>query len=261
MRHFQPVRWSLWLMGLFCLCSCSSLKVDVSPAVDWSRASVVSLQPPSQDPWRLSPVVSSELRQMGFTILAGEGAAPDLLVRFFVKEAPDLNEDGRRITRLQSFHLQFVDPASDNPVAVADYFYPTTEVRPSPGDGVVAAFAGLRQNIRPGKSVAGPQAEKAASAIRQPAVITPPAPQQKAPIGKALPHTPALDHAPGKLTAPAAEKVEASGPAEKSAPEQGPPAADQSEVYKLAPTTTSPWIPRLKSWGLENWGKERDNDY
>lgn len=272
MQHFQPARCSLWLVGLlfylFCLCSCSSLKVDVSPALDWSRVSTVSVQPPPQDPWELSPVVSSELRLMGLRVLTGEGAAPDLLVRFFVKEVPDLNADGLRLTRLQSFHLQFIDPASDKTVGVADYFYPITEARPSPADGVAAAFTGLRKNLSRDKSSTQPHAEKAGAVTRQTTVpsaaTTPPsssARHQNAPIGKALPHTPLPHHPPGELTAPTGKKVQDSAPDDKSTPEQSDPVADQPKVKEIVPQTNSPWIPRLKSWGFDNWGKETGDDY
>ncbi|MBW2690020.1 MAG: hypothetical protein JRC99_08825 [Deltaproteobacteria bacterium] len=82
---------------------------------------------------------------MGLTVVA-EDDAGDLLVRFFFKEGPDLDADGDLLTRLKSFHVQFVAPDTEAFVAVADYFY-ADNLPVQVDESVAEVFAALRQDI------------------------------------------------------------------------------------------------------------------
>lgn len=263
----KVLRWGLCLLA-FCFFGCSAVNVDIGSTVDWSKVSSVALQPQQEDPWQLAPEIRAELQKMGLTVLAEDDATADLLVRFFFKEGPDLNADGDLLTRLKSFHIQFVDPATETFVAVADYFY-ADSLSDQTGESVEEAFAALRQDIQAGSS---PQraptpnaAIKTAPIAPQPQVVSPvatprPSPQPDEPVIAHKDSPPAQD---SQTTVPAEALTEAtdSPRAAEQPPEAIVPEIDKSKARKIAPRTASPWVPRFDSWGFENWGDQPDDGY
>ncbi len=249
----NSLRWALYLM-LFFVLGCSALHVDVVPTVDWSNVSDVKIQSPARDPWQLSPVIHNELEKMGFTVLTEENENPDLEVRFFSEEGPDLDANGNMYQRLKSVHIQFVDPVTETFVAVADYFY--AENSPNPAEGVKTAFAELLDHI---------QAD--ATAQSQPVSVTPNPAQTGTKI--VLPSQSRRDMTSSD------EKLSPAGGSETSVSQElgtatqttgqssrtPAPTLDKTDISEIKPKTQSPWIPRFKSWGFENWGKQTDDGY
>lgn len=250
--------WFICLLALF-LSGCGSLHVDVAPTVDWDKVSRVALEEPGQDPWQLASAIRAHLQRMGLTVLTEDAADPDLRVRYFYQEGPDLNADGEVLTRLTSFHLQFVDPATDNFVAVADYFYADSESDPLAG--VAHAFAGLQQNKSVGDtSQDGPEPTPALGSEAEPAVAAPSPPKRQVTAGseaKALPER--QDSSPETLSQPTSKNADTEPSAEQPQ-ETLSPATDQASARKVKPQVKSPWIPRFESWGFENWGEQQHDD-
>lgn len=258
MRPLTRSGWFICLLALF-LSGCGSLHVDVGPTVDWDKVSRVALEEPDQDPWQLAGAIRTHLQRMGLTVLAEDAADPDLRVRYFYQEGPDLNADGEVLTRLTSFHLQFVDPTTDNFVAVADYFYADSDSEPLAG--VANAFAGLQQNMSVGGTgQAGSEPTPALGSEAEPAVATPSPQQLQVPAGseaKALPER--QDSNPETLPQPTGKNAGAEPSAEQP-PETLSPATDQASARKVKPQVKSPWVPRFESWGFENWGEKQHDD-
>jgi len=263
MNIFRIIRWSLCLFALCCF-GCAAVNVDVGQSVDWSSVSSVAYQPPADDPWQLTPAIQAELQKIGFTVLAADDPTADLLVQYFTKKGPDLNADGDMLTRLKSFHVQFVDPESNENLAVVDYFYADTMADPEE-ESVALAFAELAKNIQNGKSTTVPAAT---TAIEPPAAATP-SPAAPPVVTAPIPAQPEADVvAPAQKTQPAqevqpetssAETVPAtadSAPAEQPATATITPTTNKSDARKVVPRTESPWTPRFHSWGFENWGEE-----
>lgn len=258
MQTFKVLKWPLYL-AVFLILGCSSLHVDVVPAVDWSAVSVVELQEPAHDPWLLTAAIRTQLHQMGLTVAAKENASPDLLVRYFVQEGPDLNADGDLLTRLKSLHIQFVDPSTDQYVAVADYFYPDSDYEPV--DGVVAAFSGLQQDIQTaGSKQVEPVPPPAPSSSVDSATE---APQQQPVAAEAGEQPPRANQNPGTEdpAQPAVESAAGLPPSTQQPSATVAPATEKDSIRKVAPKTRSPWVPRFESWGFENWGEQHDDGY
>ena len=261
MNLFRIIRWSLCLYALCCV-GCAAVNVDVGQTVDWSSVSRVAYQPPAEDPWQLTPTIQAELQKMGFTILAADDPAADLLVRYFTKDGPDLNADGDLLTRLKSLHVQFVDPNSNQNLAVVDYFYADTMADPNE-ESVALAFAELSKSIQSSKSVASPApAAVAAPTIAPTATTTPVAttPTQEQPQAKTVnpPQAtqPTQAAQPETISAKTAATTASPAPTEQPTPATVTPATDKSEARKIVPRTESPWVPRFHSWGFEDWAEE-----
>lgn len=274
----------------FCLAGCASLHVDIGPTVGWDEVSRVILQEPAEDSWQLSPAIRAELQDMGLTVLTDENVDPDLLVRFSYEEGPDLNPDGDLLTRLKSLHIQFVDPATDQNLAVVDYFYAQNQAE-KPLDGVKAAFAGVRQDILT-SAIAQPQPAPAPVSQSSPdtPVATPAMPQKEAAAAVVSPATAPQSLVGSKSTTPSQRPAQESASPEQqsfhaapvnrsvdqvrsteeatgvTAPTVQAPAKPvhdrvKPEMREIAPKTESPWIPRFQSWGFENWGEQPDDGY
>lgn len=258
MRFLRGCVWafSLWLV---CLPGCSSVHVDVAPTLDWTTLSDVVLQETTPDPWLLTPAIRQELQQMGLRVLEPGSSQPDLIIRFFFKEGPDLDANGNLSTRLQSLHVQFIDPENQNVVAVSDYFYPEQSSRPEAG--VAIAFERLRETIqgraaKPVPTVAAPVLSEATAPA--PAEIPPvPQPQPDEPPRPA----PETQRSPVvKVSSPevtVASKPQVVKPLEKPLV----PITDKAKVPEVETKTESPWVPKFHSWGFENWGEQRDDGY
>jgi len=230
---------------LFCLVGCSSLHVKVDPNTKWGEVSTVTLLGPQQDPWRLRPAILAELQEMGLTVLPGEGSRPDLEVRFFFQQGRDINEEGHLLNRLQSIHIQLAEPGTETFVAVADYFYANNSIT-KPEMGVTAAFAQLRQDIHPDSSPRVPSAQKNQS------------PKKMMTTDKS--NDPSAAQSGG--TSQDDGRDEQGVAAESALPvETIVPVTDNSSPEKSVQSKTrSPWTPRFKSWGFEEWGKESNDD-
>jgi hypothetical protein len=260
MASIKTLQWALALTAFF-VSGCAALHVDVVPTIDWRTASSVTLQAPERDPWQLTAAVRNELQRMGLTLF-DEGGSPNLLVRYFVKEGPDLNADGDLLTRLQSFHVQFVDPSTGAFVAVADYFYAADNLT-EPQVGVKEAFAGLRQDLGMTDSPRQALSQDAAAAstsLTSPASAPPAAPQRTEPmVADPLPSPPQATQSAG-VAESSEEPVEMTRSAESPAADVVP-LTDKAQAKPVAPQTQSPWVPRFESWGFENWGEEPDVDH
>lgn len=227
---------------------CASVHVDVNPNLDWAKVKTLALQEPAEDRWGLTPLMVTELRQQGFAVIQGSESEADLLLRYQTKAKPDLDAEGNVSERLESVHLQFLDPASDKRQAVIDYFYPTSDSSHSIADGIQAALAGLRQAHPAPQSASKPDNPTAKK------------------------HSPAVVSTQVRPGADVAEQPGQPTNRSTAAPsENSKPAADQSGVkhstavesptHEPQPQTRSPWIPRFKSWGFDNWGEEEETSF
>ena len=238
----------LFLFWLLTLTGCSTVHVDVSRDLDWNRINSVALEAPDADPWQLAPLIAEELRDQGFTVVSAEVQSGDLLLRYATREKPDLDAEGNFSERLESVHLQFLDPATGKRRAVIDYFYPTTDGSHSIADGIEEALADLRN--------AGP-AQKTSS--KQPATAPAPSPASAAST-KGGPE----ENSPASMTEqatalPPEARTESSEPAADEATPV-PTSAVEASGEEPRPQTRSPWIPRFHSWGFDDWGDDEATD-
>ncbi len=245
-------------LAALCLSGCNSLHVEVGPHLAWQKVSTVALQSPPEDPWQLSTAIIAELHDMGLTVIDRQTTEPDLLVSYDYTEGPDLNADGDLLTRLKSLHIQFADPATQNNMAVADYFY--ADYGSEPLDGVKKAFAALRSDMQTAsvsrikplpKADPQPQAEDA-----------PPVTRQAPPEKTAESTQPSSFHggqtsSAASVAEPAAATPPVTIPSKQPARAIVPTTGEPAET-KLTPKTRSPWVPRFESWGFEDWGKPYD---
>ena len=264
LRSLKPYRLaiSLCLFISFVMAGCSSLHVDISPAVDWNHVREIGFQSPLQDPWQLTQSIRSELKDMGFQV-EETPANPDLLFSYFTQESPDLTEEGEVFLRLKSLHIQFIDPATKALVTAVDYFYPEIPNSSPPEMGVKEVFSGLQQQIH--KEISSQSAVPARK------------PSQTAPTGSVV-----VDP-PTQIEKSQTERLRSNVAPTTIEPEEKPTNNDPSELSKtVAPpqetaTTVlkkpdskslqaiqqihSPWVPRFKSWGFENWEQDPMDDY
>lgn len=249
------LQWILCLL-LLAVGGCAAVNVDIDEQIAWDQIEIAVLQPPPTDPWQLTPAIEEELRAMGLEVAATGAAKPDLLVRFFVEEGPDLNAEGDLLSRLQSVHVQFLDPISKENLAVVDYFYPADGLTGA-REGVKEAFAELRREVRTARSVVEPVAPAEAPPVPEPRQPIPATGQAHAEEAKSTPPAPS---GPGQarqgMDVPALREKQDSAPTSDGA--EIAPATDRSEAQPVSPQTHSPWVPRFESWGFENWGKEPD---
>ena len=263
LRSLKQCRLSrhLYVIMLFAMSGCSSLHVNVSPAVNWDQVEVIKFQSPHQDPWNLTQAIRAELTDLGFQI-DDSGADPDLLFSYSTQNSPDITDEGEVITRLNSLHIQFMDPATEMPVTAVDYFYPAVTNPPAPVTGVKEVFSGLQQRILTGKNppamVTGQQPNPKVSAT--PVEITSPAQDQEPPSEPFKPSP-----IPNSIQVEdnvAGSRTQSSKPAVINR-ETKPTALKKMEDKTLKPVerTRSPWVPKLKSWGFENWGQDSSDEF
>lgn len=263
LRSLKQCRLSryLYVIMLFAIAGCSSLHVNASPAVNWDHVEVIKFQSPLQDPWHLTQAIRVELTNLGFQI-DDSGADPDLLFSYSTQNSPDMTDEGEVITRLNSLHIQFMDPATETPVTAIDYFYPAVSNPPAPVTGVKEVFSGLRQRVLTGKKppAVAPDQQLNQTVPVTPIVITPPAQNQESPSEQLQPSPvpdsiQVEDHVEDSQT-------QSSKPAVISR-ETEPAALKKMEDKTLKPVekTRSPWIPKLKSWGFENWGQDSSDEF
>lgn len=233
-----------WVFFVLCMWvfGCSSLHVETSSSFNWGEVGTVSVQQPQTDPWNLLPAIYNELATMGVDSSVDAERA-DLILQFSVQEGPDIDSQGNIYNRLNSLHLQFIDPNDERIIAVTDYFYSDTDIEHT--KGVKAAFAGLKKRL----------AEKRSELASQPATVDSNSAQQLAPI--------AVDEEQTDFQMQDEKKtIQPETPTESSLTVETPThsAPVQSVTENIVPQTESPWIPRLKSWGFENWGKQSAED-
>jgi hypothetical protein len=246
----------------FIVTGCASLHVDISPTVDWGHVSVIEFRSPLQDPWELTQPIKSELKAMGFQI-EETPANPDLLFSYFTQEGPDLTAESEVLTRLKSLHVQFMDPATKTLVTAVDYFYPEVTAPMTPETGVKEVFSGLRQQIY---QESNSQADKPAIVPTQivpvaPVAVAPPTQSQELqPVPLKLDPVPSSNESEGNAVnggqSGHGEVAESSQKKVTSVLEK-----TDKKPHQPVQKTRSPWLPKLQSWGFEDWGKDSADDY
>lgn len=237
MNFYKKIGWFAFVL-CFWMLGCSSLHVETNATFDWSHITTIEIVPPQSDSWNLLPKINEELASMGIK-LSGKTDQADLQMHFFVQEGPDIDREGNVYNRLESLHVQFVDPYNEKTVAVADYFYADTDNEPAVG--VKAVFAEMREKF------AGQQDEQTATPVQE-------SEQQSAEATVAIKEQPYVQNA-----IPSETSLETSATELK----QSVPTSEEKDPDEIAPLTRSPWLPRFKSWGFENWEQEtaEDNGY
>ncbi len=250
----------LALLGLLALlAACSQTHSEIRAGYRWSELSRIAVAEPPADRWGLTPVLRQELAAAGYRLVTADSGSPQVVARFTTEEGLDFTSEVELVTRPKVIHLQLADAASGKVVLLVDYFLRSAE---NPAAAMRAAVADLQEQIRtaaaaPGKPrVASPAAPKVTPSAAPVAVPAP-----SAPI--AAPLSPVAEQpvpAPGAVATPVVEPLAAPTPAEappftpapaETAVEAGP----AEEEAPLVPRSQSPWTPRFKSWGTEEWGK------
>ncbi|MDY6850021.1 MAG: hypothetical protein SV239_13035 [Thermodesulfobacteriota bacterium] len=260
-------RWILAFMLLF-VAGCSGLHTGASPAFDWSRVEKISVQGPWEKYRELQTPTLQEVAAMGYGVVPPSSPEADARLELEVVEALDINEVGAVFSRPKSLHVRIYDADSGAPVALADYYLSSTQ---SAVDGVQELFAGVRKERVSSK---GGNKSTAAAPENAPPANEPPAqaevPEKSSAPASALPQKQPAQAASG--TVKKAEEEVPQAAQEKSqetateAVKGAPPPATQeqeTETSEWNPDETkkrSPWIPRLESWGFEDWGKPREGD-
>jgi hypothetical protein len=258
-----------WLFGLLALIAagCSPLHTQARPGFDWTAASDIVLHSPASDPWGLVAQTQQELQGMGYVLQPPTAPDPDLVIKFSWQEGPDFTSDGTLVNRPKSLHLQFVDPCSGALVAVVDYFLRSSE---EPAAGLKAAFAGLRRELQASRS-----ASTLPARVLVPAPVQPPTQPVEVPAAEpatGMTATPAATVVSEKSADRAAPLPVPSVPQQTAPPPNSPPLpapqpasqplgeVDESPRVEapepiIKPMERSPWLPKFKSWGFEEWGK------
>lgn len=228
---------------------CASVHVDVNRDLDWAKVKALALQEPAEDRWKLAPLIVTELQQQGFSVVRGSQSDADLLLRYQTAEKPDLDAEGNVSERLESVHLQFLDPVTGKRQAVIDYFYPTSDSSHTVAAGIVEALAGLR-NAQPGSLTATRPREPVATQQ----------PQAAAPIKQVGDADTAQELAQQTSSPPPAAQQDGPKTAATAVTDVNEANAEEAAIEEPQPLTRSPWIPRFHSWGFDNWGEDEQND-
>jgi hypothetical protein len=273
-RQEKIMRHVMRLPGLFALLllvvGCSQLHTDVRSSYRWAEVSAVGFEAPDRDPWNLAPVVRTELEAMGYAVVAPGGAGQELLVRFSTQDGPDFTSDGVLVTRPKSLHVKLIDPRSQALVGVADYFLRSSE---DPVEGMRAALAGLQDALRsaarpsqvrpvavPSTAPAAAQSAPAAALPVQPQVVAPPSQPAVKPAAQPATTTAAAPTSSAVTPAPLVTSESAASPAQSPGETQAPAETVVEEEAVIRSQEQSPWVPRFKSWGFDEWGKSDDFD-
>jgi len=253
------------LLIVFIMTGCSSLHVDISPSVDWGHVRVIEFQSPPLDSWELTQPIKAELKAMGFQIEETH-ANPDLLFSYFTQDSPDLTVESEILTRLKSLHVQFTDPTTTSLVAAIDYFYPEGTPQSAPEAGVKEVFAGLQRQIH-----------KEINSQSEPPTMLP---------TQTLSATPVDAAPPQQIQVSPTEKLKSNSAPSNNEKEVNATNNDMSKLdtkvepspeaattvlkkpdkksYPPVQKNSSPWLPKFKSWGFEDWGQDSEdstNDY
>lgn len=233
------------------LAACSQTHSEIRAGYRWSELTRIAVAEPPADPWGLTPVLRQELTAAGYRLVAADSGRPQVVARFTTEEGLDFTSEVELVTRPKVIHLQFVDAGSGKIVVLVDYFLRSAE---NPAAAMRVAVADLQEQIRtaaaaPGRAAAKPPVSPAAIAPAAALPAVPAAvPTPAAPPVVPVPPAPA----PAAVSVPVAPPVAAPQPVVEPAVE-----AEPEEEAPLVPRSQSPWTPRFKSWGSEEWGKAR----
>ena len=168
------------------------------------------------------------MEEQGYRVLrepTGYPAGEILYLLYDYGTGLDLNEDGTVSHRLKWFRVRLLDNADQSEIASGELV--SAILDPSPEDKVGALITALGERLRD-KQNGAETAEK--NIISEPA-------KQDGPVDSVLQtkkeSTSASSH-PGTET-----KLQ----------EEDSPSNEETQPR-------NPWVPRLKSWGFEEWGKE-----
>ncbi|MCK9172741.1 MAG: hypothetical protein M0O99_04565 [Desulfuromonas thiophila] len=251
------------LLFLMALAGCAHLHVDLQQG--WSPSQVQRVQvaidraPASQSAAWFDEQIGKQLVALAWQ--ASPRSQAQVEAKLFWQWRKDLTEDNVLIYQPASLHLRIESLPDQQLVALADYFYPRGG-EPDHLAALEAVFTGLTR-----------QPEVAPAALTEP-VSTPPVvavPQiapafvPPAPLAQATVPGPAM---PQQLPiAASAQNAEPVAPVTLAplSPEQTRSSSITSGLPAVVPATQvpaplrtmtrSPWLPRLESWGFEDWGQ------
>lgn len=217
----------LLFTGVLLVTGCAHLHVDSVPQWQTLTSTRLCLAAEANSDYR--NLVTAILQQGGWQVAGectGHEAPGTIVADYQLQWVVDLDAESQVIQRPASFHLQLHKVEDQSLLAVADYFYP------NPPDDI---STGIRE---------------ACNALAHRAEL--PSPDETSTAAQATPE-PAVS-SPASLVE---ENAEAASPVEKQVTE--PPSTDSSPA-EVKPMQSSPWIPRLKSWGFEGWGDSAQDD-
>lgn len=211
----------LWIGAALLAGGCSMLQSEVQPGLDGSRYEAVVVQGPQPDPWRLEDAARDSLLSLGYRVLEAPESQAQGVIRVSSEDRPDINEDGKVISRPKSVQVDLLEAGSQALLARTVYTLPSTlEITA----GVRIAINKLHADMHRSKPQKASQVQPGPPAV--PVAATDP--------------EPASVHNAESVVAP--QREEAAVESKESVP-------------AVEPVQRSPWIPRFDSWGFDSWGK------
>jgi hypothetical protein len=187
------------------------------------------VEPNPADPLQLKTLIGERLEELGYVVLPKTPARDGLVLSYDYGTAPALTEEGQISRRLQWFRVRLVDSAAQGEVASGELMSGILDQVPE--DKVAALITAL------GKRLQG---------------------SRQNPVGgaeKNMNPEPAKQDDPRDSVLQLQTKKEPKNPSSQPLPETNRQREKSSSPAETAPG--NPWLPRLKSWGFEEWGKEK----
>ena len=211
----------LWIGAALLAGGCSTLQSEIQPGLDRSRYETLVVQGPQPDPWRLEDAARESLLSLGYRVLEAPASQAQGVIRVSSEDRPDINEDGKVISRPKSVQVDLLEVGSQALLARTVYTLPSTL---DVAAGVRIAINKLHADMHRSKPQKASQVQPEPPAV--PVAATDPEP---APVQNAEP-----------VVAP--QRKEAAVESKESVP-------------AVEPVQRSPGIPRFDSWGFAIWGK------
>jgi len=212
---------------------CASQELHFSrKATDPAIYQIIYVEPKSDDPLHLNALIRGRLEEQGYTVLrepTGYPAGEILYLSYDYGTGLDLNEDGTVSHRLKWFRVRLVDNADQSEIASGELI--SAILDPSPEDDVVALITALGERLRHRQNTVETAGQ---SMISQPA-------KQDGPVDSVL------------QTKKESTSAFSHPRTETKLQEENSPSNEETQP-------SNPWIPRLKSWGFDDWGKEEKEE-
>ena len=187
----------------------------------------IYVEPEADDPLQLDALIGEKLEGQGYTVfrkatgdLAGEG----LILLYAYGTGPAINEDGRAGHRLKWLRMRLVDNADQKKVASGQITSGIFDQ--SPEDEVTTLIAALSDRLQHGHD---PVEGTEGNLMPEPA-------KHDAPVAPAL-------------------LVKKESEIALSHSRTGKKISQEDSLSDEKNAAGNPWIPRLKSWGFDEWGK------
>lgn len=212
---------------LLLIAGCGSQQVHFSrQAGDYPGYQTVYLEPRDPDPLQLNGTIRESLEEQGYRVVRQAPEDPDdqvFILLYDYATGPDLDESGRRSLRLEHFRMRLLDNARDKSEVAAGELS-RGMLGQSPQDDVADLVTTLAEGLQNGRE-SGKRAEENTASESGDSLSS----KEREPDE----NTPSLEEEEPKRDFSSSEEKE-----------------PENEERR------NPWIPRLESWGFEDWGSD-----